>query len=147
MDKDPVTPSSRSNSPVHRPDWLRLHHLDQDESNRFITLEPGIYKQDDENKKRIYPNVFSRATGQPFLCVSSQTAASNLENFGQARTTKWTETELKKMATSSLGNIWNPDTDLEDLPEAWLRRPKSGPVVPIPRKSGVSPASSGSRIR
>ena len=44
--------------------------LDQDEAKRFITLEPGIYKQDDENKKRIYPNVFSRATGQPFLCVS-----------------------------------------------------------------------------
>ena len=44
--------------------------LDQDEPNRFITLEPGIYKQDDQNKKRIYPNVFSRATGQPFLCVS-----------------------------------------------------------------------------
>src|ERR1039457_4210604 len=43
--------------------------LDQDEAKRFITLEPGIYKQD-ENKKRIYANVFSRATGHSFLCVS-----------------------------------------------------------------------------
>lgn len=44
--------------------------LDRGGPERFITLEPGIYKQDDENKKRIYPNVFSRATGQPFLCAS-----------------------------------------------------------------------------
>ena len=43
--------------------------LDQDE-NRFITLEPGIYKQDEGNKKPIFPNVFSRATGHPFICVS-----------------------------------------------------------------------------
>ena len=43
--------------------------LDQDE-DRFITLEPGIYKQDEENKKPIFPNVFSRATGHPFICVS-----------------------------------------------------------------------------
>jgi hypothetical protein len=43
--------------------------LGQDE-NRFITLEPGIYKQDDGNKKPIFPNVFSRATGHPFICVS-----------------------------------------------------------------------------
>ncbi len=46
--------------------------LDQDENDRFITLEPGIYKQDDENKKLIYPNVFSRATGQAFLCFTHQ---------------------------------------------------------------------------
>jgi hypothetical protein len=43
--------------------------LDQDQ-NRFITLEPGIYKQDEQNRKPIFPNVFSRATGHPFICVS-----------------------------------------------------------------------------
>ena len=43
--------------------------LDQNE-DRFITLEPGIYKQDDDSVKPIYANVFSRATGYPFICVS-----------------------------------------------------------------------------
>ena len=42
--------------------------LDQGEE-RFITLEPGIYKHDDSNKP-IFANVFSRATGHPFICVS-----------------------------------------------------------------------------
>ncbi len=43
--------------------------LDQGE-DRFITLEPGIYKQDDDSKKPIFPNVFSRETGHAFICVS-----------------------------------------------------------------------------
>jgi len=43
--------------------------LDQDE-NRFITLEPGVYKNDEEDKKPIFPNVFSRASGHAFICVS-----------------------------------------------------------------------------
>ncbi len=43
--------------------------LDQGDE-RFITLEPGIYKEDDEDKRPIFPNVFSRATGHPFICVS-----------------------------------------------------------------------------
>ena len=36
--------------------------LDQDE-NRYITLEPGVYKKDEYEKKPIFPNVFSRASG------------------------------------------------------------------------------------
>ena len=43
--------------------------LDQGD-DRFITLEPGIYKEDDEAKRPIFRNVFSRATGHPFICVS-----------------------------------------------------------------------------
>ena len=43
--------------------------LDQDD-NRFITLEPGMYKEDEAEKKPIFPNVFSRASGHPFICVS-----------------------------------------------------------------------------
>ena len=45
--------------------------LDQDE-NRFITLEPGVYRVEDGAKKPIYPNVFSRASGHAFICVSRQ---------------------------------------------------------------------------
>ncbi len=43
--------------------------LDQDE-NRQITLEPGVYLPGDAEKKPIFPNVFSRATGHAFICVS-----------------------------------------------------------------------------
>ena len=40
--------------------------LDQD-NNRFITLEPGVFKNDDDSKKPIFPNVFSRASGHAFI--------------------------------------------------------------------------------
>ena len=43
--------------------------LDQDE-NRFITLEPGVFMTDESAKKPIFPNVFSRASGHPFICVT-----------------------------------------------------------------------------
>ena len=43
--------------------------LDQDD-NRFITLEPGMYKEDEAENKPIFPNVFSRASGHAFICVS-----------------------------------------------------------------------------
>ena len=48
--------------------------LDQGD-DRFITLEPGIYKQDDSSKKPIFPNVFSRVSGHT-LYQRSSTAAS-----------------------------------------------------------------------
>ncbi len=43
--------------------------LDQDEK-RDISLEPGVYKIDEAEKKPIFPNVFSRGSGHPFICVS-----------------------------------------------------------------------------
>ncbi|MFZ4802339.1 MAG: hypothetical protein ACOYLR_10280 [Chlorobium sp.] len=43
--------------------------LDQDEK-RDISLEPGVYKIDEADKKPIFPNVFSRGSGHPFICVS-----------------------------------------------------------------------------
>jgi hypothetical protein len=35
--------------------------------------------------------------------------------------------------------VWNPETDLQDLPEAWLRRPKNGSVVPDSKKAARFP--------
>ena len=35
--------------------------------------------------------------------------------------------------------VWNPEADLQDLPEAWLRRPKNGPVVPDSKKAARFP--------
>jgi hypothetical protein len=114
--------------------------LDQDESRRFITLEPGIYKQDDENKKRIYPNVFSRATGHPFLCVSLVDGHLEPREFRASSNEDDDEAEQKKNGYLIVGEeVWSPETDLQDLPEAWLRRPKNGPVVPDSKKAARFP--------
>ncbi len=96
--------------------------LDQDE-NRFITLEPGIYKQDEENKKPIFPNVFSRATGHPFICVSLLGDRLEPREFRES-------SEEEALATDGYlivgDDIWDPVTDLDYLPDAWLKTTRSG---------------------
>lgn len=108
--------------------------LDQDE-NRFITLEPGIYKQDEEHKKPIFPNVFSRATGHPFICVSR--VGDRLE----PREFRESSDEEAQAADGYLivgDDVWDPVNDLDYLPEAWLRTTKTG-VVPDSKKAARFP--------
>ena len=108
--------------------------LDQDE-NRFITLEPGIYKQDEEKNKAIFPNVFSRATGHPFICVSRIGDRLEPREFRET-----SEEEAQKTDGYIIvgDGVWDPVDDLEYLPEAWLRTTKSG-RVPNSKKAALVP--------
>ena len=109
--------------------------LDQDD-DRFITLEPGIFKQDDDNRKPIFPNVFSRATGYPFICVSLADGKLKPREFratGQ-------ESEESTDGYLLVGNeIWNPNEDLDNLPEAWVRIRANGTRVPDSKKRDYFP--------
>lgn len=98
--------------------------LDQDE-NRFITLEPGMYKQDDKNKKLIFPNVFSRATGHPFICVSRIGDHLEPREFRENSADEEVATDGYLIVGD---DVWDPDNDMDYLPEAWLRTTKSGRV-------------------
>jgi len=98
--------------------------LDQDE-NRFITLEPGIYKQDEEDKKPIFPIVFSRASGHPFICVSR--AGDRLEPR-EFRESSEEEDEANDGYLITGQGVWDPAEDMDFLPEAWIRMTKTGPV-------------------
>jgi superfamily II DNA or RNA helicase len=108
--------------------------LDQDE-NRFITLEPGIYKQDDANKKPIFPNLFSRATGHPFICVSR---VGDLLEPREFREYSDEDAEATDGYLIVGEDVWDPANDLEYLPEAWLRTTKSG-IVPDSKKTAHFP--------
>ncbi|MBL6955873.1 MAG: DEAD/DEAH box helicase [Chlorobium phaeobacteroides] len=95
--------------------------LDQDEK-RDISLEPGVYKIDEADKKPIFPNVFSRGSGHSFICVSL--AGNRLEprEFREI-----TEDEESNDGYLIIGeDIWNLDEDIEMLPDSWFRRTKSG---------------------
>lgn len=97
--------------------------LDQDE-NRFITLEPGVFKQDEENKKPLFPNVFSRATGHAFICVSRN------GNRLEPREFRGSSDDDEEVTDGYLivgEDIWDPDEDLEFLPDSWLLKTKKGP--------------------
>lgn len=108
--------------------------LDQDE-NRFITLEPGIYKQDDANKKPIFPNVFSRATGHPFICVSRVGDRLEPREF---RENSGEDAQATDGYLIIGEDVWDPENDLDYLPESWLRATKNG-SVPDSKKAARFP--------
>ena len=103
--------------------------LDQGEE-RFITLEPGIYKHDDGTKP-IFANVFSRATGQPFICVSLAGSQLMPREFRAAGD----DDEDAADGYLIIGDkIWDPLQDLDYLPKAWVRTRASGERVPDSKK-------------
>ena len=109
--------------------------LDQGE-DQFITLEPGIYKQDDNNRKPIFANVFSRATGHPFICVSLSDGRLAPREFRAAGEDDQDVTDGYLIIGDE---IWDPDQDLDYLPEAWVRTRASGTKVPDSRKRDYFP--------
>ena len=108
--------------------------LDQDEY-RHITLEPGVFKQDEEDKKPIFPNVFSRASGHAFMCVS---LVGNRLEPREFRESGNTDNEDEVEATDGYlivgDDVWDPDLDAELLPESWLRQTRKGLVPQTKQK-------------
>ena len=95
--------------------------LDQDES-RFVTLDPGLYQPDSANKP-IYPNVFSRTTGHPFICVTVVNNRLLPREFDEVRD----DEENLEAGYLIIGeDVWDPERDSESLPDAWFRYLKSG---------------------
>lgn len=97
--------------------------LDQD-SNRFITLEPGVFKNDDDSKKPIYPNVFSRASGHAFICVVRVGDRLEPREFREASDE---EDEGQDGYLIVGDDIWDERDDLAFLPDTWLNRSRTGP--------------------
>lgn len=91
--------------------------LDQEEESRFITLEPGLFQEDQEDKL-IYPNVFSRESGHPFICVSLVGEKLYPREFRE-----FAEEELDADdGYLIIGNeVWDPNSDLDYLPDAWVK--------------------------
>ena len=107
--------------------------LDQD-GNRFITLEPGMYKEDEADKKPIFPNVFSRASGYPFMCVAR--VGDRLEPREFRETTDDEETNDGYLFVGD--DLWDLAEDAEMLPESWFRFTKAG-MVPDSKKKSFFP--------
>jgi len=106
--------------------------------NRTITLEPGSYITVDENRKKpIFPIVFSRESGAEFICVTKSATDQQLipREFSD-----WTASEDEQMDGTERGylltdtSVWNPSEDMENLPEAWLKRTNSGAITGFERK-------------
>lgn len=96
--------------------------LDQDEQ-RFITLEPGVYKKDDADKKPIFANVFSRASGHAFICVSR---IGNRLEPREFRESAEDESEATDGYLIIGDEVWDEKEDVDLLPESWLRLTREG---------------------
>ncbi len=98
--------------------------LDQDQDLRIITLEPGLF-QEDSKDKLIYPNVFSRESGSAFVCVSIIGDRLYPREFRE-----FTEEDLEGDDGYLLvgDDIWDPEVDLDYLPDAWVRTRANGKV-------------------
>lgn len=103
--------------------------------DRFITLEPGLYKQDEENKKPIFPNVFSRETGHPFICVSRVDGRLEPREFRMSADDDLQANDGYLIVGE---DVWDPETDLEYLPDAWLRLRRHD-TVPDTKKAPFFP--------
>ncbi len=84
----------------------------------------------------IFPNVFSRATGHPFICVSLVDGQLKPREFRAAGDDEEDSTDGYLIIGDE---IWDPDQDIDYLPEAWTRIRANGRKVPDSKKIAQFP--------
>jgi hypothetical protein len=96
------------------------------DGTRHITLLAG-YHVPGEPERPLYPAVFSRYSGETFLCVSRDAAGKKLVPRGF-----YPRDEEEDDSTDGYlipnTDVWNPETDLELLPDSWLEVAAGGQV-------------------
>lgn len=95
-------------------------HTDE---KRIITLDPTHHLRSGDDKILLFPLVFSRLSGHEFLCVTLD--QDKLVLRPREFTDSYdTDTDERTGYIIIGDDVWNPETDLEQLPEAWLQRTK-----------------------
>lgn len=107
--------------------------------DQYITLDPGVYKNIDDENKSIFPVVFSRITGSEFICVYKNKIKDKLE----PREFKINYDEDEEAEGGYLIpdlRIWNPEENTDDLPDSFFdirkydRKLKKEYIKRIPQK-------------
>ena len=109
--------------------------LDQGEGRYITLLKPGIYKHDDRSKP-IFPNVFSRTTGHPFICVSLAEDQFIPREF---RSSGDEDLSAKDGYLIVGDDIWDSDQDRQNLPSAWFQTRAGGRIIVHPDKKDEFP--------
>ncbi len=114
-----------------------------DAGERLITLEPVLQQVIDGRKIPFYPAVFSRVSGDEFLCVFLDAEAGKLRPRPFDETQDPDEEEAQVSRHGYLlprPGAWKPEEDLEKLPDTWFRKDSHGELrrgedgLPIPEK-------------
>ena len=106
-------------------------------NDRFITLDPGIYKHNDKDTP-IFANVFSRTTGHSFICVSLTNGQLKPREFRSAGDGDGDEAHTDGYLIVG-EDIWDPVQDLGYLPDEWVQTRASGEKVPKSSKRARFP--------
>jgi hypothetical protein len=98
-------------------------------NDRTISMDPATHKKVDDKKIKLYPVVFSRTSGQGFICVSLDN--ENLKLI--PREFKEISEEEENYADGYLipdPSVWDPAADMELLPDAWRKLDRQGNYIP-----------------
>lgn len=105
-------------------------YVSLDNSNdRIISLDPANHKGKGDSKIPLFPTVFSRISGHEFICVNMDYDKEELKPR-EFREVLDEEENLTSGYLISGPDVWNPETDLEQLPEAWVKVDKNGNYNP-----------------
>ncbi|MDM8542036.1 virulence promoting factor [Desulfococcaceae bacterium HSG9] len=116
-------------------------HVSLDNSaDRIISLDPATHKGRGESRVPIFPAVFSRISGDTFICVNKSIDDQKLKPR-EFREILSDEEDITSGYIIQDMDVWNPATDLEQLPDAWIQTDKQGRYKPqkkykdrLPRK-------------
>jgi superfamily II DNA/RNA helicase len=111
-------------------------------AQRQVVLNPEAPTAPDADGSQIplFPTVFSRKSGASFVCVRRNIAQSKFEPRDFDDYIQTDDDDEDAPETYDDGYLifdvecWNADEDLEQLPEAWLRRGKDGSIRGIIKK-------------
>ena len=97
-------------------------------AQRYITLQAG-YHVPGEPGRPLFAAVFSRYSGETFLCVSKDPAGRKLlpREFYPSEDE---EDDVTRGYLIPNADLWNPETDLELLPDSWLDINSAGRIRP-----------------
>lgn len=113
--------------------------------NRVVNLDPNVrHITENGQTKPLYPVVFSRTSGDSFICVSRSNDGLLLPREFSDIESDEDDPENDDTEVSNDGyifygtDVWS-ETDIESLPDAWIRQNKKGDYEPKPNKKGRFP--------
>lgn len=95
---------------------------------RHVTLEPGMYREDAADNQPIFSNVFSRISGQAFLCVQRQGEFLVPREFHNLTPVESDEDEGPENSGYLLQDPgeWRLEDELDLLPDTWFNTSRQG---------------------
>jgi superfamily II DNA/RNA helicase len=109
------------------------------DDNRIITLEAGIFKGKDKEKKPLFPIVFSRVSGYEFICITLNSASQSIIPRDFRELTEEEDDDSEAGYIIPYDEVWEPAQDLEKLPDAWIKQSASGKISPIRKYESFMP--------